>query len=270
MTEEIGANHIENGSEMIKETNLKILVASDFHGFLPNVGKEPFDFFFICGDICPATNHSYTYQYEWIRTVFVEWIKSLPYKDEYSKVIMTWGNHDFIGHNVMGKDIENLCDGRLIILKNVTCNVFYKCGDGEKRISIFGTPWCKIFFNWAFMAGNEKLDKYYSECPNGVDVFISHDSPTLNGLGTITSGPNRGTDAGNTVLDKCIEEKKPKFFFSGHIHSGNHTFEKIGETWMANVCLVDENYEPRPYILGFELDRETLDVIQQYPVFTTN
>ncbi len=270
MIKKIGTNLLNSGSEMEKENRLKVLVSSDFHGYLPNVGEEPFDFFFICGDICPVVNHSWYFQDEWMKNEFVEWVKGLPYRDEYSKVVMTWGNHDFIGHNIIGKEIEDLCDGRLIILKNETCHIPYKCGDGEKTINIFGTPWCKIFFNWAFMADNEKLDQYYSECPEGVDVFLSHDSPTLNGLGTITQGRHSGTEAGNKVLDRYIEEKKPKYFFSGHIHSGNHTLEKIGETWLANVCLVDENYNPRPYVLGIELDRETFELIEWYFPFATS
>ena len=77
------------------------------------------------------------------------------------------------------------------------------------------------------MVSNDKLEEKYSEIPEGTDILISHDSPTINNLGLIQEGWNEGVDAGNIVLDKYIRERKPRYFFSGHIHSGNHNFEDV-------------------------------------------
>ena len=99
----------------------------------------------------------------------------------------------------------------------------------------------------------EILKEKYAECPNYVDIFISHDSPTINNLGLINNGYYKGTDAGNKILDETIERVKPKYFFSGHIHSGNHSFEEINGVKMANVSYVNEQYEPFYPILDFNI-----------------
>ena len=111
------------------------------------------------------------------------------------------------------------------------------------------------------MVSDKTLEKKYKQIPDNVDILISHDSPTLNELGFIHSGWNAGTEAGNKVLDKYIVEKKPKYFFSGHIHSGNHAFKKIGDTYMANVSYINENYTPFYPILEFTLNGETKELV---------
>lgn len=237
---------------------LKILATSDLHGNLPII-LTPFDLLLICGDISPAHDHYYTYQSLWFQQIFAEWINMLPFKNEYSKVVMVGGNHDFFLERVNEKTPEiqlfnKNTNNRVKILKNeeYDCNLLDD-DEGIKTLKIFGTPYCHIFGNWAFMISDEKLKKYYSVMPDNCDIVISHDSPTLNGLGTINQGWNAGYDAGNSVLSDIILEKKPKYFFSGHIHTGNHTFEKFGETMMANVSYIDEKYNPAFEILEFEV-----------------
>lgn len=248
--------------------NLKILAISDLHGYLPKI-EDKFDILFICGDICPAHDHYYAYQKEWIENEFVTWINNLPYKDAFSVVVMTWGNHDFIGEKMREGDnnhLKKLTNGRLHILKNDMLSVEYLSDDGVKTLYVAGTPYCKIFGNWAFMVSDESLREKYSKLPNNLDVLLTHDSPRVNNLGMISQGWNSGVDAGNKILDEWIINNNPKYLFSGHIHSGNHVFEKIGNTWMANVSLVDERYDPTHPALGFEIDRETKELIEWYPV----
>ena len=228
-----------------------ILVTSDLHGNLPVIDKE-FDLLLICGDVCPAHDHYMAFQTEWIRNEFKDWILSLPYKDVDSKVVMVWGNHDFVGRNY--KRIENIpsfseFNNRLIILNNEEKEI---CG-----LRIFGTPYCSIFGNWAFMVENETLNAKYSNINEGLDILISHDSPTINGLGSITEGAYKNYTTGNRVLDLHIMKNKPKMFFSGHFHSGNHKVEKIEDIWMANVSIVNERYNPVNPILCVDYDPES-------------
>lgn len=234
---------------------IKVLATSDLHGNLPKI-TTPFDLLLICGDICPAHSHYFSYQITWFQHDFADWINTLPFKDEWSKVVMVWGNHDFVGEQISQEHITcfNLTtNNRVVILNNEEYDYEYLSDEGLKTLKIFGTPFCKIFGNWAFMVNNETLEKYYSFIPDNCDIVISHDSPSINGIGTINNGWYKGYDAGNLPLTKIIKEKKPKYFFSGHIHSGNHEFENVDGTMMANVSYLDEEYKPNYEILSFDL-----------------
>lgn len=246
---------------------MKVLVTSDLHGYLPDI-TEPFDLLLIPGDICPAHDHYFKFQKEWFETVFVEWVKQLPFKGAWAQVVITWGNHDFVGERLTKPQLEELrlkTGGKLVILKNEDYDFEYLDENEEiKTVKIFGTPYCKIFGSWAFMVSPDKLRKKYSRIPDGVDILISHDSPTINNLGLIQEGWNAGEDAGNTILDEFIREKKPRYFFSGHIHSGNHTFQPVNvatnpeeeETFvrMANVSYINERYYPAYDVLEFDYE----------------
>lgn len=247
--------------------NLKILVTSDLHGYLPEI-KETFDLFLICGDICPVHDQYFSFQKEWFMNEFVDWINNLPLSnnpviDEFNKVVIIGGNHDFYLERVNKNDLTEFyrkTNNRVIVLKNEEYNYEYLDDTGINSLKIFGTPYCKIFGNWAFMISNDKLEEKYNKIPENCDILISHDSPSLNNLGMIQEGWNKGTDAGNRILDEYIIEKQPKFFFSGHIHSGNHNFEKINNTYMANVSYINEKYMPAYPILEFKIDKNTKEL----------
>ena len=234
---------------------MKVKVTSDTHGYFPDI-DSPFDLLLICGDVCPAHDHYYAFQKNWIENDFVHWISMLPFKNDDSKVVMIGGNHDFFFERANKNDadhLKKLTNGRLIVLKNEEYTFECMDEDGLKSVKIFGTPYCKIFGSWAFMISNEGLAEKYDEIPFDVDILISHDSPTINNLGLIQEGWNAGVDAGNTILDKYIKERKPHYFFSGHIHSGNHTFEEVDGTKMANVSYINERYNPAYNVLEFDM-----------------
>ena len=220
---------------------MTILPISDLHGTLPKVERE-FDLMLICGDICPFMKGGTKFQKEWIFNEFVNWINNLPYKDEYSKVLMVFGNHDFYGEMMEESDLSDLTlksGNRLIVLQNNS----YLFSNNEGAVNVFGTPYCSIFGTWAYMIDDKTLDEKFSKIPYDLDILISHDSPTINKLGAILDWRRYNETTGNKVLTKHIERTKPKLFFSGHFHTGNHNFEKVGDTWMANVSILDEDYE---------------------------
>lgn len=218
-----------------------ILPISDLHGKLPNIDKE-FDLMLICGDVCPAYCHGKMFQKDWLFNEFSDWINGLPFKDEYSKVIMVFGNHDFYGE-IMDNDEYDLFDEKTDFRVEILQHESAIFQNKEGMVSLFGTSYCKIFGGWAYMIDNKSLNEKFSEIPENLDILISHDSPTTNKLGAILEGMWYNEDTGNEILSKHIERANPKLFFSGHFHSGNHNFEKIGDTWMANVSIVNENYE---------------------------
>ena len=226
---------------------ITIAASSDFHGNLPEVTK-PFDLMLLAGDLEPAHDHTWSYQHKWYKEQFLPWVMELPFKDEWSKVIFIAGNHSCYlaqeGHSFRVKELEIESNGRLQYLHHEWC--FFDYLDEEsgeiKNIYIFGTPYCKIFGNWWNMLSDKVLTEKYSEIPSNIDILVSHDSPSLFGLGEIKQR-NPVIDAGNRILSDVIEDIKPRYFFSGHIHSGEHTLQDNGFTKMANVSLLDEHYQ---------------------------
>lgn len=240
---------------------MKIIATSDLHGNLPLI-TEPFDLLLIGGDIAPAHDHYFAYQYEWVMNEFTKWILGLPMNNVWSKVVLTPGNHDFMLERMSHTqllELEHKCEGRLKILRHDIYEFEFPVSDGIDSLTIFGTPYCSIFGNWAFMVSDETLDKKFSQIPEGVDILLSHDSPNVNKLGAILEGPWKNDNTGNKVLAKHIERIKPKVFVSGHFHSGNHNFENINGTWMGNVSYVNEQYTPAnlPTIIPYNEETRT-------------
>lgn len=242
---------------------MKFLATSDIHGYLPNITEE-FDLLMICGDICPATDHSIYFQEGWIKKIFTQWINSLPYKTAWSKVILVPGNHDFWLERMsvaQKLEIEMLCSHRMKILRHDEYEFEYPVSDGLDSLIIFGTPYCSIFGHWAFMVNDETLEKKFSQIENDVDILLSHDSPNIYGLGDVTEGPFKREGSGNPILARHIERIKPLILHTGHFHSGNKNFEERNGTWMANVSYINEDYIPSNAVLSYNFDEETKKVV---------
>lgn len=242
---------------------MKILVTSDLHGNFPKIDTK-FDLLLICGDICPAFCHTRNFQKEWLNDEFAEWVKSLQFNNSASRVVVIAGNHDFVFENCTKTFINALktnCGGRLVYLDNelyVHEHIDDETG-AVTELKIFGTPYCKIFGNWAFMRCD--LDKYYEVIPVNADIVMSHDAAQIEDLGLISQGWQFGKDVGNPVLAKYIAERKPKYYFCGHIHSGSHDFRERDGIMSANVSYIDEMYAPSYPVLEFEInaDKECVD-----------
>ena len=243
---------------------VKTFITSDLHGELPII-IESFDLLLICGDVVPAHDHYYSFQKEWVETVFVEWVNKLPFKNIGSKVIMTPGNHDLIFERWNENDymhLNKLTNGRLIVLRNKEYIFEYTSYESEittfpsaynlvpftKKLRIFGTPYCQVFGNWAFMRSEEKLKQKFDEIPENLDILISHSAPDIEKYGMVQQGYYT-KNAGCPILADAIKRLKPKFAFCGHIHSGNHEMQTIDGTSIANVSYVDERYEPTNNVL---------------------
>lgn len=231
-------------AEIASEYKIDICAFSDSHGHLPVV--PPFDLLLVGGDICPPHNHYFSYQIGWFQKDFARWVKCLPYKDSESRVVLIGGNHDYVLQDIEQEHIDcfNItCGGRLVYLKSSSYEYHHE--GIKKPIKIFGSPWCSIFYDWAFMINDSALTNEYDKIPEDCDIFISHDSPTLGGLGWITEGRYVNYTTGNRILSDYIEKKKPKIFLSGHFHSGIRRWQNINGTIMKNISYVDEQYKPR-------------------------
>lgn len=215
---------------------MKVCAISDLHGYLPKI--EPCDLLLICGDIMPLSiQFNMPASLEWLSNEFIKWIEALPV----DHVIMIAGNHDAVFERASRRAKATINHNKLTYLLNES--TIYTSNEGE-QITIFGTPYCKIFGNWPFMRTPEYLKEKYSEIPDGVDILISHDAPKIGQVGTILEGRWYGEDAGNIYLADEIKFKRPRWVFSGHIHSGEHSLTLFEGTKLYNVSIMNEHYEP--------------------------
>ena len=217
---------------------MKVCVTSDLHGYLPEI--EPCELLLICGDIVSLKHQRYSKSCkQWYTKVFQPWINNLPC----DKVLFIPGNHEVgvEGHEDEYRKLFSSINKATILLHD-----YYEYLSNDGIIyKIFGTPYCKIFGNWAFMRTNSDLKEKFSEIPEGLDILLTHDvaygyaDQSLQDIGYGTD-----THFGTVELRDAILEKKPKYHFSAHIHTANHNLIMIGDTKHYNVSYVDETYTP--------------------------
>jgi len=212
-----------------------ICAISDLHGNLPRVLPDA-DILLIAGDICPATQQRQ--QGQWISSNLIPWMQIQPFKH----IVFCAGNHDCFFEELMIIDKENA------FRKSLPKDIHYLRDSLVEinGIKIWGSPWSKIFYDWAFMRSEEDLDKIYSKIPENIDILISHGP--ANGYSDRVEQYYENEHLGSVSLAKHIDRVKPEYVFVGHIHSGNHNIvEKIVDNRtikFANVSILDEGYEP--------------------------
>lgn len=213
---------------------MKIIAISDTHGFTPKLPKG--DLLLICGDFIPLNIQRNEYKSRiWMLNDFIKWLDSLKFK----KVLFICGNHEVgLSHNTNWLKEHFPSKYKYTYLEDSLYEY--------EGIKIYGTPWCKIFYDWAFMKSDDLLKIIYSRIPEGLDILMSHDAPYQNECGFIHNSPYHTEiiDASNYILGDEIKKKKPKYSICGHIHSGNKHLTKIDDTYFCNVSYVNEEYYP--------------------------
>lgn len=217
---------------------MKICAISDLHGLLPEI--EPCELVCICGDISPLNIQANSKKMRrWLFNEFLSWATLLPC----DKVIFIAGNHDFSMRNLDFMESVFSKDRKVTYLFHE--NYIYTSRE-SKEYSIFGTPYCQLFGNWAFMEMDTILDNLYKDIPENLDILLTHDQPY--GYGDVLLQENcvwaDGSHIGNKSLAKAVLEKQPKYMFTAHLHSTDHSCVEIGITKRYNVALKNENYEP--------------------------
>ena len=223
---------------------MKVAVISDLHGHLPIYpspyweGIEECELLLICGDILPLRMQTNMIESRlWLTEEFKPWAASLPVEQVY----FIAGNHDFWfeRNDLTAHQIFSSHD-KVRYLKNEY--VDYISTQDAKVYRIFGTPYCHIFGNWAFMRDEETLAKKFNQIPGNVDILISHDAPY--GTSDICfEGFSTGKGhIGCPELRDAIIASKPKYNFHGHLHSSNHGEEILGETKVYNTSILNEQY----------------------------
>lgn len=219
---------------------MKVCALSDLHGVLP-IDIEPCDIVIIAGDIVPLdVQRNYIESEDWFYNTFSNWIKGLPC----DKVIVVAGNHDFYLKKSPMPAI-NLCEWTNAKCAYLQDDSYTYVSTEGKDYKIYGTPWCHKFGNWAFMADNTMLEYIYEAIPDNLDILITHDTPSVDGLDLLPPSKwnNEWIKAGNEPLANAIKEAKPKLVICGHLHECKDRFAKIGDTEIYKASILDNHYE---------------------------
>ena len=219
------------------EESMKIACIADLHGYLPEELPEA-DVLVIAGDICPATDHSYEFQLEWLQGEFVPWAQDVSKKIE--DIVMIAGNHDWIFEifGTVGEFIEHDVDGFTYLQGYGTVLEH----DG-KEYKFYGTPYTPEFRDWAFNSSTEAMKRHSAAMPGDADVIITHGPPQL--ILDVPGFIDSTEHCGCKYVDNAIRRIKPKAHIFGHIH-GARGIHKLVDTVFVNASYVDEQYEPHP------------------------
>ncbi len=222
---------------------MRIVALSDQHGFLPDV--PPCDLLIVAGDVCPDwigkadAEREPARQKDWFDEHARRWLAAAPAAHR----ILTWGNHDWCGQACdFGADSpENAPSCALQIV--VDCSSWVpSTGDSGRSISVWATPWSRLFMNWAFMKPETGLAEVYEAIPAGIDILVTHQPPYGYGDRVTNARPGEEEHLGSHELLSAIERIKPRLVICGHIHSGHGYFEHAGIP-IYNVSVVNDHYE---------------------------
>ena len=205
---------------------------SDLHGNLIDI--YPCEVLFICGDISPLRLQFNMEEMEyWITNEFLPWCEKLSCE----RIFLIAGNHDAFLERKKEKFKSLLLGSKVVYLENELSEYITDNGDCYK---IFGTPYCHIFGNWPFMRTDEVLINKFFDIPEDCDIVFSHDCPF--GTGDVCLELNE-KHRGSIPLRDAIIRSKPRYLFTGHLHSANHNCEILEDTEVYNTSIVNERYE---------------------------
>lgn len=216
---------------------MKICAISDIHGQFENLNIDPCEVLFICGDIVPLEiQRNIPKSFKWFRQKFISWCESQPV----DKIYMVGGNHDFFLED--SSRIRPILAGtKITILYNEIAEYLDNSG---KIWTIWGSPLCHKFGNWAFMYSDEYEKEQFSLIPNNLDILITHDAAYGRNDVILENTPwNDGSHIGNQALAEILETKSPKYHFTGHLHSTDHNLVEYNGTKTACVSLLNEKYQ---------------------------
>lgn len=221
---------------------IKIAAISDMHGMLEGLDPCGCEICVIAGDFSEQTGFgrvAMKAQRDWIHDEFFEWTGRFPD----TTFIVVAGNHDLCLDPAMTSRYSS--ENWKIEWPS---NVKYLCDSGVEvyGLKFYGTPWVPIInYMWAFEVEHEKLKTVFSAIPENIDILVTHSPPRLHGyLGDVSLEFGVDSDKfGSSELADAIFEKKPRYVFCGHIHSGSHNPFMFGDTVVQNVSRVNESYE---------------------------
>lgn len=240
--------------KVTQKYTVKVCAISDIHGNLPDLPEC--DLLLIGGDIFPLPiQHDSVHCLDWLRLDFKYWLKRQKFKE----CLVIAGNHDFLMERSPEKvkiifDEYRIKDINAYYLHNELHTVKLK----KQEITVFGTPYCHKFGNWAFMPSYDTLEKKFDKIPDKVDIILSHDAPYGITDVCFEGSSSKEGNIGNLPLRERINQVDFKYLLHGHLHSSDHEFNSMntpnGTALVANVSLLNENYKLayEPLIFNYE------------------
>lgn len=221
---------------------IKIAAISDMHGMLDGLDLRGCEICVVAGDFSEQTGFgraAMKAQRDWIHDEFFEWTGRFPDMT----FIVVAGNHDLCLDSAITSRYAS-DSWKIEWPSNV--KYLHDSGIEVSGLKFYGTPWVQIInYMLAFEAEHEKLKTVFSAIPKNIDVLVTHSPPRLPGyLGDVSLEFGADSDKfGSSELADAIFEKKPRYVFCGHIHSGSHDPFVFGDTVVQNVSRVNESYE---------------------------
>ena len=221
---------------------MKIYAVSDMHGNLGRLDPSGCDIVIVAGDFAPLGGFGKWHVYEqkkWVQDEFFSWINKYPGV----QFVIVPGNHDMFAdpkYQAAYRDVNFSVQwpSNVKFLLNSGCEI--------NGLKFWGTPNIPIInYRWAFESDGDILRKRFSEIPENIDMLVSHAPPRIPGQ-FVDVSLQHGVDSepyGSHELAEAVFEKKPRYLFCGHIHSGYHGQVMFGNTAIYNVSRVDESYE---------------------------
>lgn len=113
-----------------------------------------------------------------------------------------------------------------------------------KGLTIFGSPYTPMFFDWAYMKPRSELDAVWQTIPGGIDILITHGPPK--GVLDITKDMDTGDPVhvgSKSLMRHVVDRIKPKIHAFGHIHDergiNNCGIVTRGATQFVNCACCD-------------------------------
>lgn len=218
-----------------------VTALSDLHGdILLNI--NPCDVVCICGDFVPLRmQHNIKQSLKWLERDFLPWCDSLPC----GHVLIVSGNHDFVFDGNFHSDVDTWVRlGKLFSVFSKKVHWLDNCEMLIDGVKFWGCPFTTGPANWANYVPDEDLP--YRNMPEDADVVLVH-QPPCGRVGTVLQygAWNYLTNYGSvSMMEQLLDpENKVKYLFCGHIHTGQHYEEQLGNTKCFNVSVKDENYK---------------------------
>ena len=205
---------------------IKCWAISDTHGKHRDLNIPNVDMVIHGGD---STNHKNIIPNEVEFRDFIDWYSKIDIRHK----VLIAGNHDAWATKLYLKEMVEEAD--IIYLEHELHNV--------GGISIFGSPYTPNFGDWYFMKDRGKLDKWWQEIPENIDILVTHGPP----IGILDLSRDRFNNlefCGDKALARHVQRIKPKFHIFGHIHDYedclNHGMMIRNGTIFMNVSSVED------------------------------
>jgi len=184
---------------------MKVLHISDSHGFHSDYRHQwnTYDIIIHTGDASNSKNIIKNYV-EMKR--FLEWYDWVPCKHK----IYVPGNHDTCLDEKMYLDEFRKAYPDITFLIDESVEI--------EGIKIYGTPWCPLFHQWAFMRKDSKLFKLYDMIPEDTDILATH-APPKSVLDLAEDRDGNLEYCGSKHLFNKVIEVEPKYHLFGHMHN---------------------------------------------------